>query len=149
MRIRDILRQHKGRDVKTIEVDKTVHDAICQLNEHGIGALVVMGEGGELCGIITERDVLRECGGRCIALTEPLEQGCPALVQNVMTSDLIIGVPDDDLGYVMGVMTKNRVRHLPVLDDGDLVGIISIGDVVNAHVAETEFENRMLKDYVS
>ncbi len=150
MRIRDILQQ-KGSDVATIEVDKTVHDAICKLNEHGIGALVVTGEGGELCGIITERDILRECGQHCAQLTEPLGQGhsaCPALVREVMTTDMIIGIPDDDLSYAMGIMTKNRIRHLPVLDDGDLVGIISIGDVVKAHVEEKEYENRMLKDYI-
>ncbi len=56
--------------------------------------------------------------------------------------------PEDDLAYVMGVMTKNRIRHLPIMDFEELTGIISIGDVVNAHVEETAFENRMLKDYI-
>jgi CBS domain-containing protein len=73
---------------------------------------------------------------------------CPSLVREVMTKDLIVGVPDDSLDYVMGVMTKNRIRHLPVMDGKKLVGIVSIGDVVNAHLEETEFENRMLKDYI-
>ena len=59
-----------------------------------------------------------------------------------------LGVPDDDIRYVMGIMTKNRIRHLPILDDGKLVGIISIGDVVSASIEETDFENRMLTDYV-
>jgi CBS domain-containing protein len=150
MHVRDILQQ-KGNKVVTIEVDKTVHDAICKLNEHGIGALVVMGEDEKICGIVTERDILRECGQRCARLTEPSDpehSACPALVKDVMTKDLIISVPSDDLAYVMGVMSKNRVRHLPILDEGKLVGIISIGDVVNVHAEETEFENRMLKDYV-
>jgi CBS domain-containing protein len=61
---------------------------------------------------------------------------------------LIIGVPDDDLEYVKGIMTKNRIRHLPVLDESGLVGIVSIGDVVNTHLNKTAFENRMLKDYI-
>jgi len=65
-----------------------------------------------------------------------------------MTKDLVIGVLDDGLDYVMGIMTKNRIRHLPVLDGESLAGIISIGDVVNAHLKETEFENRMLKEYI-
>jgi CBS domain-containing protein len=65
-----------------------------------------------------------------------------------MTADIIIGVPEDDLNYVMGIMTKNRIRHLPVLEQGKLTGIISIGDVVNAHVEEAEFENRVLQDYI-
>jgi CBS domain-containing protein len=150
MKVRDILPQ-KGRNVVTIEVDKTVHDAICKLNEHGIGALVVTGEGNEICGIVTERDILRECGQRCTRLEERTEHGhsaCPALVKDVMTKDLIISVPDDDLDYVMRVMTRNHIRHLPILEGGELAGIISIGDVVNANVEAADFENRMLKDYV-
>ena len=150
MRIKDILRE-KGTDVVTIDAGRTVHDAICTLNEHGIGSLIVTGEGGDIAGIITERDVLRECGERCVRLEEPPareETACASLVRDVMSKDVIIGVPDDGLDYVMGIMTKNRIRHLPILDDGKLVGIISIGDVVNAHSKETEFENRLLKDYI-
>ena len=150
MRISDILRE-KGGTVVTIEVDKTVHDAISKLNAHGIGALIVTGERGEIAGIITERDVLRECGERCSHLTQSSEPGaeaCTAMVRDAMTKDLVIGVPNDDLTYVMGIMSNNRVRHLPVVDEGKLIGIISIGDVVNAHVDETEFENRQLKDYI-
>jgi CBS domain-containing protein len=76
------------------------------------------------------------------------EAPCPTLVQDAMTKDLIIGVPDDDLDYVMGIMTKNRIRHLPILDDKRLMGIISIGDVVNAHLKEQTFEIRTLRDYI-
>jgi len=65
-----------------------------------------------------------------------------------MTKDLVIGVPDDDLNYVMGVMTKNRVRHLPILENGHLAGIISMSDLVNAHFEEHVFESRTLKDYI-
>ncbi len=148
MRVTDILR-HKGSDVHTIGVDKTVHDAVCKLNEHGIGALLVTGESGEISGIITERDIMRECGG-CVRVEDPSEGlgACPALVEAVMTKDLVIGVPDDGLNYVMGVMTKNKIRHLPILQEGKLAGMISIGDVVNAHLEETDYENRLLKDYI-
>jgi CBS domain-containing protein len=66
-----------------------------------------------------------------------------------MTKDLVIGVPDDDPNYIMGVMTKNHIRHLPILDEGSLAGIISIGDLVNVHLEEKVFENRTLKDYIS
>ena len=65
-----------------------------------------------------------------------------------MTKDLIIGVLDDDPNYVMGIMSKNRIRHLPILDDGKLAGIISIGDLINAHLEEKVFENRTLRDYI-
>ncbi len=150
MLVRAILKQ-KGSHVVTIEVGKTVHDAICLLNEHGIGALVVTEEGDEVCGIITERDILRECGEHCSRLSEPSEfahSACPALVKDVMTNEVVVGVPDDRVDYVMSVMTKKRIRHLPIVDDGRLTGIISIGDVVHAHVEETEFEVRMLRDYV-
>ena len=150
MRIKDILAE-KGSDVVTIEARVTVRDAICRLNEHGIGALIVTGEDGEISGIVTERDILRECGENCAGLMDsqkPEAKDCPALVRDVMTKDLVIGVPNDHIDYVMGIMTKNRIRHLPVLDEGELAGIISIGDVVNAHMNEKEFENRLLKDYI-
>ena len=150
MLVRDILKK-KGSHVVSIELGKTVHDAICTLNEHGIGALVVTEEGEEVSGIITERDILRECGDHCIRFSEPSEFGhsaCPALIKDVMTKDVVVGVPDDRVDYVMSVMTKKRIRHLPIVDRGGLAGIISIGDVVNAHVGESEFEIRMLKDYV-
>ncbi len=150
MRVADILR-HKGSDVVTIEAHKTVYDAICKLNQHGIGALVVTGAGGEISGIITERDVLRECGEKCARSVEsPESEGdlCASLVEDAMTKQLIIAVPNDELGYVMGIMTKNKIRHLPIIEGEQLVGIVSIGDVVNAHVEETEFENRMLRDYI-
>ena len=150
MRVRDIL-PRKGSDVVTIGEGKSVHDVICRMNERAIGALVVVGQDGEVAGIITERDVLRECGERCTRLAEPptdAHRSCPAMVEDVMTMDLIIGVPEDALSYVMNVMTKNRIRHLPILDSGELAGIISIGDVVKALVDESAFENRMLRDYI-
>jgi len=150
MRIRDIL-QNKGVGVVTIGVGQTIHDAIGTLNEHKIGALIVTGEGEKIVGIITERDILRVCGNHCVGLNEhPAGEktACPSLVQDAMTKDLFIGVLDDDLDYVMGIMTKNRIRHLPILDNENLVGIISIGDVVNAHLKESVFENRMMRDYI-
>ncbi len=150
MRISDIL-QEKGTEVVVIEAGRTIHDAIGRLNEHSIGALIVTGEGEEIIGIITERDILRECAGHCIRLHKPRareETTCPSLVQDAMTKNVVIGVLDDDLDYVMGIMTKNRIRHLPILDDGSLVGIISIGDVVNAHLKEKVFENRTMRDYI-
>jgi len=140
MRIKDILRE-KGSDVVTIGGAATLHDAIMRLNKHNIGSLVVTTESGIALGIVTERDILREVAERCEEIKD-------RLVADVMTRDLIIGVPDDDLDYVMGVMTKNRIRHLPVLDESGLVGIISIGDVVSKSLRETAFENRMLKDYI-
>ena len=150
MQIKDIL-QEKGTGVVVIEAGRTIHDAIGRLNEHSIGALIVTGEGEEIVGIITERDILQECGKHCVRLNEPPAPGeaaCPTLVQDAMTKDLVIGVLDDDIDYVMGIMTKNRIRHLPILDHKTLVGIISIGDVVSANLKEKVFENRALRDYI-
>jgi CBS domain-containing protein len=140
VRIKDILRE-KGAEVVTIGGSATVHDAIMRLSKHNIGSLVVAAENGFVVGIITERDILREVAERC-------EEVKDRLVGDVMTRDVIIGVPEDDIAYVMGVMTKNRIRHLPVMDESGLVGMISIGDVVNASLQTAKFENRMLKDYI-
>jgi CBS domain-containing protein len=151
MRISDILKQ-KGGDVVTIDGGRTVHDAICTLNQHRIGALVVTADDGKVRGIITERDILRACGEYCGDLEKPLPSSrnpFAATVGDVMTADPIVGAPHDSLAQVMEVMTKNRVRHLPILEGGGLVGIISIGDVVNAHVEETEYENVSLRDYIT
>lgn len=150
MRIKDILRE-KGNRVATIDAEETIHAAIVELNRQAIGSLIVMDEDGEIAGIITERDVMRCCGENCTHLTviPPREKiTCPFLVKEVMTRDLVIGVPEDDLNYVMGIMTKHHIRHMPILDNGSLAGIISISDLVNAHLEENVFESRTLKDYV-
>jgi len=140
MRVKDVLRR-KGAEVVTISPTDTVHEAVEALVKHNIGSLVVTASNGTVVGIISERDILRESAQRGEQLKE-------TAVGDVMTRDVIIGVPEDDLDYVMGIMTKNRIRHLPVLEESGLVGIVSIGDVVNAHLNQTEFENRMLKDYI-
>lgn len=150
MLIKDIL-QDKGQNVVTIGAEQTINDAIKRLNQHRIGGLVVTGEDDEIVGIITERDILTVCGDHCASLNEPREEhqrGCPVVVKDAMTRELVIGVPDDDLNYAMGIMTKNRIRHLPIIENDKLAGIISIGDLVNAHFEEKVLENRTLRDYI-
>lgn len=140
MKIRDIL-CGKGAEVVTIHPEATIHQAMQVLVHHRIGSLVVIGERGKIAGIITERDMLRECAAHSESVKE-------TTVREVMTTNLIIGVPDDEVSYVMGIMTHNRIRHLPIIAGERLEGIISIGDVVKAQLEETEFENRYLKDYI-
>ncbi len=140
MRIRDILCD-KGEEVVTISPDHTVYGAIKVLVEHDIGALVVE-DGGEIRGIFTERDILRLAAGE-------LEELKDTPVGDVMETDLVVGVADDALDYVMEIMTRNRIRHLPIVADGELAGIVSIGDVVNAMRKEIEAENRYLRDYIA
>jgi CBS domain-containing protein len=140
MKVQDLLRA-KGTAVMTIHPEATLYDALAALVHHRIGSLVVTDDAGKVVGIITERDLLRECATRGERLKE-------LQIREVMTTHLIIGVPDDDVGYVMGIMTQNRIRHLPIIDGQRLEGLISIGDVVKAQLEETEFENRYLKDYI-
>jgi CBS domain-containing protein len=139
MKIRDILRT-KGSDVVQIAPDRPVLDAVKVLSEHRIGVLVVTRD-GEIEGIVSERDVMNLVAGRPDGLTD-------ASVADIMTRDVIVGVPTDDLDYVMNIMTNNRIRHLPIVDDGHLAGIVSIGDVVNEVRRNVESENRHLRDYI-
>jgi CBS domain-containing protein len=141
MKVRDILKS-KGPDVATIGVDETIYDAVRKLVEKNIGSLLVMDEKAAVAGIITERDILKECERRL----ELLKQ---TKVREVMTKELIVASPEDDLDYVENVMTRNRVRHLPVISGKKLEGIISIGDIVNVMRGECKVENRYLKDYIS
>lgn len=132
----------KGAEVAAIAPEKSIYDAVKTLVQRNIGSLLVIDEKGGIAGIITERDVLRECERRF----QELDQ---TKVKDVMTKDLIVAYPDDDLDYVENVMTQNRVRHLPIIANKKLEGIISIGDIVNVMRGECTVENRYLKDYIS
>ncbi|NOT53110.1 MAG: CBS domain-containing protein [Deltaproteobacteria bacterium] len=140
MKVRDILHT-KGATVITTTPDATLHDALRTLVDSRVVTLVVIDPAGKVVGIITERDLLRVCA----ELNGEIDR---LRVADWMTTHLIIGVPRDEVGYIMGIMTHNRIRHSPIMDDGRLEGIISIGDVVKAQLEETEFENRYLKDYI-
>lgn len=139
MQIADILRT-KGDAVYVVEPDRPVSAAIALLVQHRVGALVVQA-GDEIVGIISERDILRLADRDAERLGE-------IPVARVMTRELVVGVPDDDIMYVMEILTKNRIRHLPIVAEGRLVGIVSIGDVVNAVRSGLEAENRYLREYV-
>ena len=139
MKIRVILR-HKGTNVVTASTSETVLEAVRALVDHNIGGVVVV-EGEEVVGILTERDILR------LAARSP-EELRTLEVGQVMTRNVIQLAPDDDLAHVMEVMTENRIRHLPVVEDGGLVGIVTIGDVVNAFRSIAEDENAQLRQYI-
>lgn len=150
MKIKDIL-EKKGSAVRTIGPNETIVELIRRLCDHRIGALVVVGNDGGIAGIVSERDVLRETGELLRQHADPARAAAaaaPKRVKDVMTRSLVIGVPDDTVDYVMGVMTRNRIRHLPVVEHNKLIGIVSIGDLVNAILRETTYENRMLMDYI-
>jgi CBS domain-containing protein len=142
MKIREILHR-KGHEVVTIEPHRTLSEALRLLVNQGIGSLVVTEDGGDdaVQGILTERDILRL-----------VDRDPGVLVRDsvgaVMTRDVIVAEADDDVAYLMEVMTRNRIRHLPVMEEGRLVGMVSIGDVVNTLRRDVEAENRYLRDYV-
>lgn len=129
----------KGHEVVTIDPDSSVADAVHLLVERDIGSVVVTEE--TILGILTERDILR-LADRDASRLDAIS------VKEAMTSDLIVAGPDDTVEHLMEVMTRNRVRHLPVVVEGRLQGLISIGDVVNALRRDAEEENRHLRSYV-
>lgn len=139
MKIRDIL-THKGTEVVTITRDATVHAAVQVLVDHNIGAVVVL-EGSDIVGILSERDILR------VSAEDPAYLS-GRTVSDVMTREVVTGRPDDQIGHVMEQMTNHRIRHLPIMEGDALVGILSIGDVVNALRTEVEGENRLMRDYI-
>jgi CBS domain-containing protein len=130
----------KGADVVTIDESATVGDAARLLAEHRIGALVIASDDG-VRGILSERDVVRGIAA----------QGMTALagaVADLMTTAVTTCSPDDSVDALMAIMTDRRVRHLPVIDDGRLAGIVSIGDVVKHRVEELQVEAKTLHDYI-
>lgn len=145
MRLQDILRV-KGAAVHTISPEATLDDVVQKLIAQNCGSLVVCQEEadrrhGEMLGIITERDILRFCAAR----RGPLDG---TRVKEVMTREPTTGTPYDTIEDTMGLMTEQRIRHLPILDEGRLAGMISIGDVVKAHHDQVALENHYLKSYI-
>ena len=140
MHIRHLLR-HKGSEVATIAGDETVRAALALLAERGIGALVVSADGRSIDGILSERDIARGLHERGAGLLgEP--------VSGVMTAEVHSCTPDASVTDLAQLMTDRRVRHVPVVEDGGMVGIVSIGDVVKARLDELEEERRQLVDYI-
>ncbi len=139
MLVSDILQKKDSTIYKTTP-DTAIPDAIDHLNDHNIGSLLVL-DGDELVGIITERDIMRAFGRSERALSE-------YEVKDLMTTSLVVCEPGEKLDKIMVLMTEKRIRHLPVLEDDSLQGIISIGDVVKARLQEIELEAQELKDYI-
>lgn len=131
----------KGRDVESITPDGSVLDAILQMAEKGIGALLVLEEGA-LAGIVTERDYARK-----VILKGRSSKGTP--VRDIMTADVITATSDDSVQKCMNMMTEKRCRHLPVVDNGEITGLISIGDLVKAIIADQKEEIEQLEHYIS
>ena len=141
MKVKDLLAS-KGRDGATISQERSVTDALAVLKERRIGALVVTGFTPPLVGIFSERDVVR-------ALASHGAEALDLTVAELMSSDVTVCDEAPSVTTIMGLMTDNRIRHIPVVDDGRLAGLISIGDVVKARFDELEHDKKDLLDYVS
>ena len=140
MRIADVLR-NKGGAVMTIDPDATVTDLLAGLAGHNIGAMVVVGPDG-VVGIVSERDVVRQLHAHgASVLSRP--------VSEIMTSVVSTCSRSDTVDSLTRLMTENRVRHVPVLEDGKLIGIVSIGDVVKTRMEELETEHEQLQSYIT
>jgi CBS domain-containing protein len=140
MRIADVLRG-KGGAVVTINPDATVAELLAGLAEHNIGAMVVAGPDG-VDGIVSERDVVRQLHSHgASVLSRPVE--------TIMTSVVSTCTKEDTVDSLTLLMTENRVRHVPVLEDGKLIGIVSIGDVVKTRMQELESEHEQLQSYIT
>lgn len=133
---------HKGNGVYTIEPGKMIADTITILSEKKIGAIVVVELGGAVAGIISERDIVD-----AIAADGPAALSRP--VKDYMSKEVICVTLDDTIESLMSQMTEKRVRHLPVMENGRLNGIVSIGDVVKHRIAEAEAEADALKSYIA
>jgi CBS domain-containing protein len=140
MRIHDVIHAKASQDVVTINPQATVRELIALLAQHNVGALVVSEDGERVSGIVSERDVVRR-------LHED-ESVLDSAVSQIMTTDVRTCTAEDGLTELMQTMTEHRIRHVPVVADGKLTGIISIGDVVKNRIDELEFERDQLDHYV-
>ncbi|TAN42501.1 MAG: CBS domain-containing protein [Nitrospirae bacterium] len=138
IKIKDILKD-KGLEVISVDSTVTVDTAVKKMMERNIGAILVYEE-GNFVGMFTERDVLK-----CWVNKGAFDK---VVIKDVMTKDLLIITPEDDIDYAMSIMTNKRIRHLPVIDKGRMVGLVSIRDVVKYHVGQLESEVHYLKDFI-
>ncbi len=141
MRISSLL-ESKGSVVVTIGADATVAEAVAELENHRIGALVVSADGVHIDGIVSERDVVRALG----------HSGGDVLdhsVRSIMTTEVVCVSPDAEVESLSATMTDHRIRHVPVLEDGVLAGLVSIGDVVKSRIGELEKDRKELVEYIT
>ncbi|GAA1525852.1 CBS domain-containing protein [Nocardioides humi] len=140
MRIADVLQSKSLRDVVTISPEAGVRELLATLSEHNIGAVVVSTDGVSLDGIVSERDVVRRLHSDGTVINN--------VVSAIMTTEVSTCSPDDDLDDVLQLMTELRFRHIPATDGDQVVGIVSIGDLVKHKIDQLQFERDQLDSYV-
>jgi len=140
MRIRDIL-ERKGNRMITVRPDCSLLEAVKVMTSAFVGSALVVKTDGTLVGIVTERDVLRFCANESLSLGE-------VPVDKIMSTDLIVALPEDEVDSMITTMVENHFRHLPVMNKGRLAGVISMGDLVKSQLRNAKAENRHLKEYI-
>lgn len=140
MRVRDLLGK-KHREVITIAPLATVDEAMQRLLHHKISCLPVVGDDEALKGILSDKDIFR-------AAFEHDNTFKSLTVEDLMSTELIVGVLDDDLEYIGAIMTNNRIRHVPIMVEDRLVGLLSLGDIVKAQLSDLRVTNRYLQFYI-
>ncbi|MBJ3783516.1 CBS domain-containing protein [Devosia sediminis] len=138
----DTILQTKGSKVHTLEPTGTLADAVALLNTHNIGAVVIVDNAGKIAGILSERDIVRQLGknpGGALNLR----------IADCMTATVVTAERTTSIDEIMERMTRRRIRHMPVAEAGELLGIISIGDVVKLKIAEVEHEAEALREYIA
>lgn len=141
MRVSDVLAS-KGNDaIFTITPEASIRELLDEFAERNVGAMVVSDDGVTMIGIVSERDVVRKL--------RDVDNARDVTVATIMTTDVQVAAPDDSFKSLMIAMTEHRVRHIPVLDGGRLVGVLSIGDAVKVRMDQLEFERDQLNKYVS
>lgn len=140
MLVKDLLKD-KSREVITTTSTATVAEVMATLMKHNIGCLPVLNEAGDLIGIVSDKDIFRAA--------HQFEKTFKQLpIADLMSTEVLVGVPEDEVEYVAGIMTYNRVRHIPIMDGGRMVNLLSIGDIVKAQISDMKSENRYLKMYI-
>ncbi|NQW31826.1 MAG: CBS domain-containing protein [Actinomycetales bacterium] len=132
----------KGTDVVTVSPQQNVQELLALLSQHKVGALVVSNDGKTIAGIVSERDIVRALAAGESLMSEP--------VSTIMTSEVFVSTTHVKIDELMTVMTSRRIRHIPITtDSGELIGIVSIGDLVKARLSELETEKAALVDYIT
>ncbi|MEA1979924.1 MAG: CBS domain-containing protein [candidate division Zixibacteria bacterium] len=131
----------KNRKVITATAEMTLQQAMKLLIENKISSLPIIDENDELIGIVSDKDIF-------VSLYSDTSNMTEKTVKEIMSVDLIVGIESDDLNYVAGLMTNNKIRHIPIVDKNKIIGMISVGDIVKAQMTNIEIENRYLKNYI-
>lgn len=135
--------ERKGPNAVTVNETSTVADAITLMDENRVGSVMIATDDNEPIGIFTERDVLSLCAnGGCGDFQD-------ILIKDHMTVDVVVGYPDDELDEMLGIMTSNRFRRLPIVIENKIIGLLSIGDLVKAKLEETEHDAEALREYIA